>query len=166
MCEFEIAAGQSGEGILSGSYSLTRCEPVSPLAACARERTPSRFLATRDAAYEDALTRLPKYVYNCSGAKRRMNAARPHPSRASAPSAARHPRAKVAAPPKNAHGTNGPRAVTGLDPGGEGCPRRRFPKRARGEDPRPSGARERTWGLRPSERSAEEDTPRRPRAMH
>ena len=57
------------------------------------------------------------------------------------------------------------RAVMDLELGGEGCPRRRFAKRARGGDPRPSGARERSWGLRPSERSAEEDTPRRPRAM-
>src|SRR5947208_10741462 len=36
-------------------------------------------------------------------------------------------------------------------------PRRRFAKRARGGDPRPSRARERCWGLRPSERSAGED---------
>src|SRR5450759_1747806 len=42
-----------------------------------------------------------------------------------------------------------------------GGPRRRFAKRARGGDPRLSGAKERSWGLRPSERSAGEDPLRR-----
>jgi hypothetical protein len=49
------------------------------------------------------------------------------------------------------------------------CPRRGFSKRARGGDPRPSRARERSEGLRPSERGcprqragSEEDTSPRP----
>ena len=49
-----------GEGVLFGGYSLTRIEPVSPLAACARERAPSRSLATRDAACDDTLTSLQR----------------------------------------------------------------------------------------------------------
>src|SRR2546423_10637623 len=50
---FEIVSPVSRRDVLFGDYSLTRCEPVSPLAAGAGERAPSRFLATRDVACED-----------------------------------------------------------------------------------------------------------------
>src|SRR2546423_15588475 len=62
-----LFAGQSGGDVLCGRCSLTRIEPVSPLAACARERAPSRSLATRDAACEDIPTLLPT---SCFGSPR------------------------------------------------------------------------------------------------
>jgi len=54
------------------------------------------------------------------------------------------------------------RGTYGTLQGEAGCPRSGFAKRARGGDPRLSGAKERSEGLRPSERSAEEDTLARP----
>jgi len=60
-------SGQSGEGILSGSYSLTRIEPRSFSADYKSKVNHRESLATRDAAYEDALTRLPTEIENAPG---------------------------------------------------------------------------------------------------
>ena len=65
---------------VEAGYPLRRLLAYTHRASRANYNGARESLATRGAAYEDALTLLPTGLVNCSGAKRRMNAARSRPT--------------------------------------------------------------------------------------
>ena len=130
----------------SATSSLTRIEPVSPLAACARERAPSRSLATR-ARRLRGCPLPPSHRIVTAAARSAAGIARiPSLSRGSAPSDARHPRVQL---------KDLVREARGVLAGGVS----RSKRLARAVVVCARGS------MRVSELAAEEDTPRRPRAM-
>ncbi len=119
----EIAARQSVEGILFGA-TLTWSEPLTALLRSAQSRvSSSRSLSKRLRGHLHP----PSHESLNKGRAWRCGNPRSLSTRASAPSAARHPRAKLAVRQNRRTDQRHARSQ-GSHKGGGGCPRRRRPR--------------------------------------